>query len=338
MALADLDPPPAGYIYDGTYLPDGSLATRYIGGGALPTGYNSGGFNPDGSLRWASNAMASPDPAVTNPLIRTPAPVAPRFNLSAMFSPVGPNSLGRYGAGGGSVVPGGSAGRAPMAQAPLRPTMSATSKSGAIQSAVNQATTTRTANAGQEQQSLAEYAKAMLQGQPKAKQYADEETAAMSQIYGRGSDSLEAQLAALNRREQSATNIAAQNAMSRARRGINAMRVQGGGGNSSYLDRLMAEQLYGIGVDAAGRGAQQGRADLTWLTGQRQGAAGRRQSILDTLAQRGLAPVFANQQVEAGGLANLGRVADLEYGNNIYERPEDEWRRRLEFLNYLGGY
>lgn len=214
--------------------------------------------------------------------------------------------------------------------------MVATTKSQAVQPLINSATTTRTGNAGTEAQTLKQYAEQVLSGQPKAQAAADQEINSINQIYGTGGDSLEARLAQLNRQEQAAQNIAAQRAVSHVRRGNNAARA--GGGNSSYLDRLLAQNLYSIGAQNAGRGAQQGRADLTWLTGQRTGQVGRRQSILDTLAQRQLAPIFAGQQIEQGGLANLGRIADLDYGNNIYEMPEDAARRRLDFLDYLSPY
>lgn len=216
------------------------------------------------------------------------------------------------------------------------PGMVQTTKSQAVQPLINSATTQRSANAGTEAQTLKQYAEQVLSGQPQAQQAANQEVGAIDRIYQSGGDSLEARLAMLNRQEQAANNIAAQRAASGVRRGNNAARA--GGGNSSYLDRLMAQQLYGIGAQNAGRGAQQGRNDLTWLTGQRTGQVGQRQNILDTLAQRGLAPAFASQQMEQGALGNLGRLADLDYSNNMYEMPEDSWRRRLDFLDYLSPY
>lgn len=330
MALADLDVAAPGYRYDGTYLPSGQLAQRYIGGGVLPQGYNTGAFLPNGQLHWASNATAG-GPAVRTAAPAIPytsdrngnypwnagAPVQPRFNLASLFSG-GPMAVNTSNQSRGT------------------PGMFATTKSQPVQGGINTAMTTRTTNAGAEQQSLKDYAAAVLSGQPKAQQFADEETAAVGRIYGTGGDSVEARLAQLNRQEQAAQNIAAQRAASGVRRGINAQRA--GGGSSSYLDRLLAQQLYGIGAAGAGRGAQQGRSDLTWLTGQRTGQVGRRQNILDILAQRGLAPVMAGQQIEQGALGNMGRLADLDYGNNIYERPEDAWRRQQEFVDYASPY
>lgn len=322
MALTDFDQAPPGYQYDGTYLPSGAPATRYIGGGILPTGYNTGAFAPDGSLRWASNAMSGGPAvraAVAMPAPPITAPVTPRFNLAGLFNG------GQVGVGG-SVRPGTPGG------------MVATTRSPAVQGGINTAFTTRTGNAGAEAQSLKDYAAQVLSGQPKAQAAADQEINSINDIYGTGGDSLEARLAQLNRQEQAANNIAAQRAVSHVRRGNSAARAGMGGGNSSYLDRLFAQQLYGIGAANAGRGAAQGRNDLTWLTGQRTGNVGRRQSILDILAQRGLAPAMAGQQMESGALGNLGRLADLDYGNNMYQTPEDAWRQRLDFLDYLSPY
>lgn len=315
MALADIEAPVPGYAFTNQMNPDGSMGQRYVGGGFLPNGFNSGAFNSDGSLRWASNAIgvgpamrpAAPAPAITQPIPQ-------RFNLAGLFNG-GPM---RAPSGGGS---GG---------------MFSTTRSAAVQAPINQAYSNRNANATTEAQSLKDYAAQVLSGQPKAEAAANQEINSINQIYGTGVDSLAAQLAQLNRQEQAAGNIAAQHAAARVRRGINAQRA--GGGSSSYLDRLMAQQLYGIGAENAGRGAQQSRNDLTWLTGQRTGAVGRRQTILDQLAQRGLAPTFAGQQIESGALGNLGRLAGLDYGNNIYEHPEDVARRRLDFMDYLSPY
>lgn len=321
MALADLDQqqPPAGYAYDGTYMPSGQLNTRYIGGGVLPHGYNTGEFLPNGQLRWASNAMAG-GPAVRQPVALAPpitsVPQPPRFNLAGLFN----GGLQGINNGGGMPKSG----------------MIQTTKSSAVQKPIDAAFTVRNNNAGQEALSLKDYAAQVLGGQPQAKAAADQEINSVNQIYGTGGDSIEARLAQLNHQEQSANNIAAQRAMGQVRRQMNASRA--GGGSSSYLDRIMAQQLYGIGAQNAGRGAQQGRNDLQWLTGQRTGQVGRRQSILDTLAQRGLSPAFAGQQLETGGLMNLNRLAELDYDNNTYQTPEAAMRQRLEFMDYLSPY
>lgn len=293
----------------------------------LPPGYNTGGFNADGSLRWASQFQ--PNPVGANPDSMGRYPWTPNYGAARPALPI--NSLAampRFDLQG--LFNGG------PARASTNPGMVATVKSPVIQGGINTAMTTRTDNAKTEQQSLKDYAAQVLGGQPKAQAAADQEINSINQIYQTGGDSIEARLAQLNRQEQAAANIAAQRAMSGVRRGYNAQRA--GGGNSSYLDRLMAQQMYGIRAQNAGMGAQQGRNDLQWLTGQRTGQVGRRQNILDTLAQRGLAPAFAGQQMESGALGNLGRLADLDYGNNLYEMPEDAWRRRLDFLDYLSPY
>jgi len=214
--------------------------------------------------------------------------------------------------------------------------MVSTPKSPAVGSALTTAFKTNTANTTAANQSLKDYAAQVLSGQPKAQAAADQEVASVDRIYGTGGDSIEARLVELNRQEQAAANIAAQRAAGQARRSYNAARA--GGGNSSYLDRVLAQQLYAIGAGNAGRAAQQGRNDLTWLTGQRNAAVGQRANILNTLAQRSLLPIQANQQFETGALNNLGRLADLDYGNNLYETPEAAWRRRIDFLDYLAPY
>lgn len=297
MALADLDQLPVG-------LPTTPANVRW-----LPTTYSDARpvSYPDAAGRYPWSPGYNSGPVA--PPITSPIPTQPNFNLANLFN-------------------GGNRG--------TNPGMVATVKSPAVAAPLNNAFATRTSNAGQETQSLKDYAAAVLGGQPQAKQFADQEINSVNQIYGTGGDSIEARLAALNRQEEAAANIAAQRAFSGVRRNINARRV--GGGSSSYLDRLFAQNMYGIGAANSGAAAQRGRSDLEYLTGLRNGAVGRRANIMDILAQRNLAPVMANQQVESGALGNLGRLANLDYGNNEYEMPEEAYRRQMDFINYLSPY
>lgn len=280
---------------------------RYLPPGVVPgSGYIH--FGPVGVSPNANGAYPWTRPVAPVPMAAPQA--TPKFNLSQLF--------------GGPMQGNPSA----------SPQMFQTTRSSAVQSQLTPAFANNAASTSAGQQSVADYAKQILSGQPQAQEFANQETNSVNQIYD--PNGIQAQLDHLNRQEQAAQNIAAQNAASGVRRNINAQRV--GGGSSSYLDRLLAQQLYTNAAGVAGRGAQQGRADLTWLTGQRNGAIGQRTNILNTLAQRGLMPTLAGQQIQSGALDNLSRLANLDYGNNIYEHPEDAYRRQLDLLNYLSPY
>lgn len=140
-------------------------------------------------------------------------------------------------------------------------------------------------------------------------------------------------LADLNRQRQASVNLAAQSAIGTAIRNANLARMQSG--NSSYLDRALAQQLAGINTNAAIQGYDQSHADEQYIAGQRQGAIGRRQQIIDSILQRDLVPAQTANQFQAANLSNLGSLANLEYGNNSYQAPEDFYANRLNFLDYL---
>jgi hypothetical protein len=216
---------------------------------------------------------------------------------------------------------------------PGTPAMAAMTRSGQAQTGVNQAFQTRANNQQQTQQSLSDFASEYIANRGAAKRAAAEEAGAYDQIYNPGG--LEAKLAAINRDRQAASNATAQAAYAQAARADKSARMFGG--NSSYLNRLHGRNLYNIGAENAGRGADQARADAIYLNEQRTGATGRRAQILDELARRNLVPAATAQQFEGANLGLLGQVADLDYGNHTYEAPETAYTRRLNFIDDLAS-
>lgn len=284
---------------------------------ALPAGYSNGGWNPDGSLKWASySATPAPPPfLVPGPYGGTPTPgPMPTVSLASIY----PQQ---------SVV-----GRQPT-NSTTQP-MFSTPRSGAVQGGITAAWTTRDANQKQANQSLTDFTKEFLANRGKVNQYGQEEQNAVSSVYGSGPGSLQQSLADIRRQRAALTNQAAQSAMNRATR-VNSLRRLSAP-NSGYLDRLFAQDLAGIAVDSAGRESDQARADTLYLNDQRLGGIGRRTGIVDTLASRNFMPAEAAARLEGANLSSLGGLANLEYGNNIYERPEDAAMRRLQYLRSLG--
>lgn len=209
----------------------------------------------------------------------------------------------------------------------------ATTRSAPIQGQINTALDTHAANAAQGQQSLADFVRELKASRPAVGQAATQEQNAVSQVYDTGPGGLQAQLAELNRQRQAATNSAAESAMNRAGRTNSFRRL--GNPNSSYLDRLFAQDLSGIATNAAGQGADQGRVDLQYLNEQRQGSIGRRQQIIDNLINRNLLPSQAAASIEGTGLNNLGQISNLNYGNNTFQTPEDAFTSRLGLYQNL---
>jgi hypothetical protein len=209
----------------------------------------------------------------------------------------------------------------------------ASTKSAPIQQQIGTATQQRATNQGQAQQSVSDFVKEFLASKGQSQQAANEESAAIAGIYGSGPNSVQSQLARLNAQRTAAINQGAQSAMARAIRANNIRRMQSG--NSSYLDRLLAQDLAGIGATAAGQAADQGRADLQYLTGLRTGNVGRQQEIIDRILSRNLMPVQATADVEALNLRNLASLSNLDQSNTVYERPEDAYLNRANFYDLL---
>lgn len=312
MALADFDLQPAA-----------QSANPY------PPGYNTGAFNADGTLQWA--ALIHQPPVAAQPDGQG------RFPWTTGYG-TGPVAAPGAGAAAGPSGPGYNPNPAPINLRTLfsaqQPTpMFASQRSPAVQQAVNGAFATQAATQGNAQQSLTDFTKQFIESRPKVDQYGQEEQDSISQIYGSGPGSVQTQLADLNRQRQAATNQAAAAAMSRAGRANSVRRLTGG--NSSYLDRLYAQDLSGIATGAAGQYADQGRADLQYLTGQRAGNVGRRQQIIDSILNRNMGPADAAAHIQNQNVDAIGALANLEYGNHNYTAPEDAYSKRLEFMQRL---
>lgn len=312
MALTDFDAPPPGYAFTGSYNPDGSRATQYYGGGHLPTNFNHGVFNPDGTLQAGWNA--------TDPVNSNPAPYA-QATPWAVQRPALPRAGGGIGFNLFGQNPGATSLSAPLF---------ASQKSAQVASALGSAFTDRAANQAAAKQTLTDFTKEFIASRPQVQQAANQEMGSIDSMYGSGPGSVQAQLHALNLQQQASINQAAQSAMARAGRANSMRRLQSP--NSSYLDHLYGQDLRNVAVNAAGHGAEQGRADLQYLNSNRQGLVGRRQQIIDSVLNRGFAPMNAANQVETNNLGQIGGLAGLEYGNNVYSAPEDAYTKRLNFI------
>jgi hypothetical protein len=74
-----------------------------------------------------------------------------------------------------------------------------------------------------------------------------------------------------------------------------------------------------------------------YLQGQRNNALGTRGRLSTDYLNRGIAPYQTITDLQAGDLANVGRIGQLEDSNTLYDytRPEDAIRRRVGLLEDL---
>lgn len=183
-------------------------------------------------------------------------------------------------------------------------------------------------------QSLIDFTKEALAARPSSKAALDQESSAINRTYDPAG--LEAALARTRASRYAATRDAASRGLRMAGRDNSFARMTGG--NSSYLDRAYGDTLANILTKAQIEGSDLERTDLGYVQGQRTGLLGQRQALMDRYLQSGLAPQEAYQRSQAGDLANLRGMADLENLNTDYRytSPEDAWRRRLGLIGSLG--
>lgn len=152
-------------------------------------------------------------------------------------------------------------------------------------------------------------------GQPGAAARTGQEIGALDQFYNGG---MANQLAQLRAQRARAMTNAADVASQQAIRALNASRVTGQGGLSSYNQRLAMANLTPIRVQAALDDANQARADLGYLTQNQIGLAGQRQGMANQLAGYGLVPTQQRLAMLQGQAGYLGMLGNLDQQNKFY--------------------
>lgn len=213
----------------------------------------------------------------------------------------------------------------------------ATPKSPQVQMGVNQAYGTNAANTTAARQSLADWTKEYLAGQPAAQQYSGQETAAIGRVYGSGPGSVAGNLADIRQQRATALRDLTQGAYRRADRTQSLRQLGAGGTNSSYLQRAYAQDLGNIAANSAVQGADQQRADELYLNQQQLGNVGTRQELQDRLLGRNLMPAQVASGLEQDATGRLGSIANLDYANNFYAPAEDAYSRRIAYLQQLAA-
>lgn len=283
-----------------------------------------------------------------SPLVSAPSPYLP-----AAFRRAAPGMFGslQYPSGGGAAAPiqnfGApislssifSRGGQPSSANPLgtlatpamaQPLVSST-KSSPLQTQIDSAAANNATATAAGQQSLTDFTKDFIANRGQVNQYGQQEQQAVSDVYD--PNGLQKRLADINAQRQANVNQSAQSAIGQAIRNSNVARMQSG--NSSYLDRALAQQLAGINTNAAIQGSDFARQNAQYVNDQRQGNIGRRQSIIDSIMSRNLMPAQAAQQVQGYDLYNLSALTNLNNSNNVYQSPEDAYTQRINFLNSL---
>lgn len=186
-------------------------------------------------------------------------------------------------------------------------------------------------------QSLEDFTKNYLAANGQAKNYTDQETNAIGNIYGQANDpnSMAYNLAKIRKDKELAMNREAQNTLrsAMARSKMNSLM----GVNDSSVDAAMADAASRIGASTAGNIADQNRNDYMSVMGAQTSMAGRRGALLDDYLKRSLVPANMRMQMGAGELGQLGQIGQMNNANNVYTMDsQDQMLSRK--LGLLGQY
>lgn len=185
------------------------------------------------------------------------------------------------------------------------------------------------ADVNNSRQSFADFTKNYMAGLAEAQKQLGTESGSLDTVYDTGPNGLQAQLAAMANARRLAVTSAAQRAMRTAGAGANSARVLGG--DSSYLDAQLLDQLGGIGSQAAKEKADLDRLNLLSVVDARSRLLGTRGNALTNLLHQGLVPLQAQQQLAGNELAQLSGLSNLQNQNTFYnlDSPEAMLARRL---------
>lgn len=192
------------------------------------------------------------------------------------------------------------------------------------------------ADVNNSRQSFSEFVKNYMAGQADAQKLYDQESGAIGEVYGKGPSGLGSQLKALSDARKLAVTTAAQRAIGTSLARNNASRMLGG--DSSYLDALLADSVGGIGADAAREKADLDRANLLAVKDAQARLLGSRGNLLDKLLTRPLLPIEAGQRLAGNELAQLGTLGNLSNLNTFFQldSPDQLLARRLGLLGDVG--
>lgn len=202
--------------------------------------------------------------------------------------------------------------------------------------AITAAQGTNAATTGQENQTLADFTKAFLAGDPTAKAMTDAQTGAIGAWYGPASDpnSVQGSLNKLAGQRWQAIQASLGRALGAARGNSNLARL-GMGGNSSYANAQFDDAAAGILANAAASQADLNRNNyLAVLQGQTQNA-GLPQNLLNSYLTRNLTPIQAALQTTSGQLANLGALGNIRNQNTIDRTQQQFTAEQIANINAI---
>lgn len=215
-----------------------------------------------------------------------------------------------------------------------------------VTSTKDPAQATRTASTGsqfdatnaQANQTLADFTKNYLAGDPQAKQFLTQETGAIGNVYGSASDpnSMTATLQRLVSQRNQAVQGSLQRALAQAQRRANLGSL-GFGGGDSYTQQQFMDTAAGVLSNEAQQEADLNRQNYLSTLQAQTGLAGSRAGLLNNYLSRNLVPIQAGQQLTTSELANLGALGNITNANRIYQTPEQLLAARLGLVGQYAG-
>lgn len=181
---------------------------------------------------------------------------------------------------------------------------------------------------------LTQYVRDVYAGQSDAKKALDQESKALDRVFS--NSGLVDELANSRAKRRAGVLATTKMAMDRAKRQNNVSRMMSG--NSSYLDRAYGDVLAKIAADAAIQDADLEAGDIRYVQGERMGALGGRDRLINNYLQMGRLPYQFQQEMFRDDLYAGQGLAALENQNSIYETPEQRLMREIrqaEGLDHL---
>ena len=181
-------------------------------------------------------------------------------------------------------------------------------------------------------QSLGDWAKAFMQGQPERERMAGEESGAVGKYFSGEMDEILRRLR--QRRSQAMSDITGRS-LDYATRERKLGALGGPTGESSWLNRLAMKQSGDIMTREALDAAEQERRDLGYLEQVRLASPGRRQAIQDAALAARMTPEEVSAQELRRRFGVLGELARLiqentMYGTQVVESPWAGFARGLD--------
>jgi hypothetical protein len=183
-------------------------------------------------------------------------------------------------------------------------------------------------------QSLEEFTKNYLGGDGTAKNFMQQETGAIGNIYGAANDpnSMAYNLAKIRNDQSLAVNRDANNQMRNAlaQTKLNSLM----GVNDSSVDAALMNAAGNIASQAALTNAGQARTDYMSLLNAQSQMAGRRSGLQDDYLKRSLVPMDVRMRLGANELGQANQLGQMNLANNFYnlDSPEQMYSRKMGLL------